>query len=58
MNCRDNMFIQPKIIKGRCYYYLVCNLRDGGRIVKDFEKCLGTKEKVDTLFECYKKVRK
>jgi len=51
------MFIQPKVIGRRTYFYLVCNVRDGKSIRKDFEKCLGTRQKVDELFRKYKEVR-
>lgn len=51
------MFIQVKKIKGRNYYYLVHNVKKGNLVLKDFEKCLGNQEKVDDLFEQYKKVR-
>lgn len=51
------MFIQPKKIKGKIYYYLVHNVKKNGVVIKDTEKCLGTKEKVDVLFEKYKGVR-
>ncbi len=52
------MFIQAKKIKDKYYFYLVHNIKKQGLVLKDFEKYLGTKEKVDALFEKYKKVRK
>ena len=51
------MFIQPKKIKGKTYFYLVHSVRKNKTITKGFEKYLGTKEKVDALFEQYKGVR-
>lgn len=52
------MFIRAKKIKGIVYFYLAENKKENGVSIRDFEKCLGNYEKVDSLFQKYFKLKK